>query len=137
MYTIENTIEIAAPASSILAALTTEAGLRGWFTESATFDGKHATFTFARPEITRVVSFAVERCDARGIVLRCTAEQNNPEWRDTTLAMSVEGNHVRLVHSGYPAKDECYERCVQGWAYFMPSLKSYVETGRGTPFPAA
>ena len=137
MYTIENTIEIAAPASKILAALTTEAGLRGWFAESATFDGTHATFTFARPEITRSVSFSVDRCDARGIVMSCTAEHNNPEWRGTTLAMSVESNRVRLVHAGYPAKDECYERCVQGWAYFMPSLKAYVETGRGTPFPAA
>ncbi len=137
MYTIENTIEIAAPADRILAALTTEAGLRGWFTETATFDGSRATFTFARPEITRTVTFRVDRCDARGIAMTCTAEHNNPEWRDTELAISLEGNRVRLVHAGYRDKDENYERCVKGWAYFMPSLKSYVETGRGTPFPAA
>ncbi len=137
MHTIENTIEIAAPTHRILEALTTEAGLRGWFTESAAFDGSQATFTFVRPDITRTSTFRVDRCDARGIVMTCTAEQNNPEWRGTQLAISVEGSRVRLVHSGYAAKDECYERCVKGWAYFMPSLKSYVETGRGTPFPAA
>jgi hypothetical protein len=136
MHTIENTIEITAPTHRIVEALTTQAGLRGWFAETAVFDGTHARFTFARPEITRTVSFRVDRCDERGVVMTCTAEENNPEWRGTKLAISVEGNRVRLVHSGYPAKDECYERCVQGWAYFMPSLKSYLETGRGTPFPA-
>jgi uncharacterized protein YndB with AHSA1/START domain len=137
MHTIENTIEIAAPSHRIVEALTTQAGYRGWFTETATFDGTHATFTFARPEITRVVMFRVDHSDARGVAMTCTSEQNNPEWRGTKLAITVEGSRVRLVHSGYPEKDECYERCVQGWAYFLPSLKSYVETGRGTPYPAA
>jgi uncharacterized protein YndB with AHSA1/START domain len=137
MHTIENTIEIAAPTHRIVEALTTEAGYRGWFTERATFDGRHATFSFARPDGTRTMTFRVDRSDAGGVAMTCTAEENNPAWRGTHLAITVEGGRVRLVHSGYPAKDEYYAQCVQGWAYFLPSLKRYVETGRGTPFPAA
>jgi uncharacterized protein YndB with AHSA1/START domain len=137
MHTIENTIEIAAPAHRIVEALTTQAGYRGWFTEAARVEGTCVTFGFPRPELTRTVTFQIDHSDARGIAMTCTAEENNPEWRGTKLAISVEGSRVRLVHSGYPAKDECYERCAQAWPYFLASLKSYVETGRGTPFPAA
>jgi uncharacterized protein YndB with AHSA1/START domain len=136
MYSIDKTIQIDAPIQRIVEALTTEAGYRGWFTQSATFDGAHATFTFPRPEITRKVTFRIDRCDAAGVAMTCTAEENNPAWRGTTLAITVQGEGVRLVHSGYPAKDDYYEQCVAGWEHFLPSLKSYVESGRGTPLPA-
>lgn len=137
MHTILDIIEIAAPTHRIVEALTTQTGLRGWFTETATFDGRQATFTFVRPTITRTVGFRIDRCDARGIAMTCTSERNNPEWLGTALAITVEGTRVRLEHSGYAAKDEYYAQCVQGWAYFLASLKSYVETGCGTPLAAA
>jgi uncharacterized protein YndB with AHSA1/START domain len=136
MHTIENTIEIAAPAARILEALTTQAGYRGWFTETAIFDGTQVTFSFARPEVTRTQTFRVDHSDARGIAMTCTSQQNSPDWLGTRLAISVEGNRVRLVHAGYPEKNEYYEQCTQGWAYFLASLKGYVETGRGTPWPS-
>jgi hypothetical protein len=137
MYSIEKTIQIAAPTHRIVEALTTQAGYRGWFTQSATFDGTHATFAFVRPEITRKVTFRVDRSDGAGVAMTCTSEENNPAWRGTKLAITVQGDRVQLVHSGYAAKDDYYEQCVQGWEYFLPSLKSYVETGRGTPWSAA
>jgi uncharacterized protein YndB with AHSA1/START domain len=137
MYTIENTIEIAAPAHRIIEALTTEAGYRGWWTDEATYDGKAARFPFRNRDGARIVTFRVDQADARGVVMTCTAQEDNPDWLGTKLAISVEGGHVRLVHSGYPAKNETYERCVQGWAYFVTSLKSYVETGAGTPYKNA
>lgn len=137
MYTIENTIETSAPASQILAALTTEAGYRGWWTETATFDGRVATFTFAKPTGTRKMTFVVDRSDARGIVMTCTAAENNPDWLGTKLAISVEGGRVRLVHAGYPEKNENFEQCVRGWDYFMKSLDAYLATGRGTPYALA
>lgn len=137
MYTIEHTIETTAPASDILRALTTEAGYRAWWTQTATFDGRHATFTFAKPTCTRKMTFLVDRSDARGIAMTCTASENNPDWLGTKLAISLEGGRVRLVHAGYPEKNENFDQCVQGWSYFMASLKSYLETGRGTPYVLA
>jgi uncharacterized protein YndB with AHSA1/START domain len=134
MHTIENTIEVSAPAAKIIAAVTTEAGFRGWWSDAATYDGKTAVFPFKKPGNTMIATFEVDRADDRGVVLTCTAEDNNPDWLGTKLAISVEGGHVRLVHSGYATKNECYDQCTKGWAYFLASLKSYLETGRGTPF---
>jgi uncharacterized protein YndB with AHSA1/START domain len=130
---IDTTIEIAAPPSKILEALTTEAGYRAWLTETATYDDTHAAFPFERADGTRLVRFRIDHKDAHGIAMTCVAEQANPDWFGTELAFSIEGNRVRVVHSGYRTRNETYEQSIAGWTYFLGSLKSYVETGRGTP----
>src|ERR1700759_4274874 len=105
--TIEATIEVAASAPAILAALTTEAGFRGWFTDGATCDGTHAAFPFKRADGLRLVMFRIDHQDARGIAMTCTAVRDNPDWLGTKLALSVEDNRVRVVHAGYPEDNEC------------------------------
>lgn len=141
MFTIDKTIDISAPIAAVLTAVTTQAGYRAWFAEDSDFDGKHATFRFARPTETRTVTLRVERCDASGIVLTCVAHENNPDWRGTILAITLgeapTGTRVRLVHSGYPAKNEVYDRCDEAWQYFLESLARYVTTGTGEPYPKA
>jgi len=141
MFTITSTIDIAAPLTRVLTAITTEAGYRAWWAEDTDFDGHQATFRFSRPEETRSVTFRVDRCDAVGILMTCTAQEHNPEWLGTTLALELgampTGTQVRLTHAGYPAKNEVYERCLEAWPYFMRSLASYMMTGTGEPYPKA
>jgi uncharacterized protein YndB with AHSA1/START domain len=141
MFTIDTTIDIAAPLARVRTAITTEAGFRAWFAADADFDGKHATFRFARPTESRSVTLEVERCDGTGIVMRCVAHENNPDWVGTTLAIELgetpTGTRVHLVHSGYPAKNEVYERCSEAWQYFLRSLASYMMTGTGEPYAKA
>ncbi len=37
---------------------------------------------------------------------------------------------------GQAKKDGCYNVCNEGWKYFLgTSLKSYLETGKGMPYP--
>ena len=141
MFTIDSTIDIAAPRAFVGIALTTEAGYRAWFAEDADFDGQRATFRFAQPNETRSVTFRVDRCDAGRIVMTCTAHENNADWLGTTLAIELgetpTGTRVHLCHAGYPAKNEVYERCSEAWPYFLRSLASYLETGAGQPYPKA
>ena len=141
MFTINSTIDIAAPLASVHTAITTEAGYRAWWAQDTDFDGHKATFRFARPDETRSVAFRVDRCDERGIVMTCTAHENNPDWLGTTLTIEVgegtAGTQVRLAHEGYPAKNEVYERCRDAWPYFLRSLASYMMTGAGEPYPRA
>jgi uncharacterized protein YndB with AHSA1/START domain len=141
MFIIDNTIEIAAPLAPVRTAISTEAGYRAWFAEDADFDGKQATFRFPQPSETRSVTLRMDRCDERGIVLACVAHENNPDWVGTTLAIELgetsTGTRVHLVHSGYPAKNEVYERCIVAWDYFMQSLASYIMTGTGQPYRKA
>jgi len=141
MFTIDSTIDIAAPLASVRTAITTEAGYRAWFAQDADFDGTQATFRFATPSETRSVTLRVDRCDGSGIVMTCIAHENNPDWRGTTLAIELgetpTATRVHLTHSGYPAKNEVYERCSDAWPYFLRSLASYMMTGTGQPYPKA
>lgn len=141
MYTIDGTIDIASPLARIRTAITTEAGFRAWLAQDADFDGKRATFRFAQPAELRSVTFEVDRCDGSGIVMTCTGHENNADWLGTTLAIELgevpTGTRVHLAHSGYPAKNEVYERCLGAWPHFLRSLASYMTTGAGEPFPKA
>jgi uncharacterized protein YndB with AHSA1/START domain len=141
MFTIDRTIDITAPLARVRTAVTTEAGYRAWFAEDADFDGQQATFRFAQPNETRSVTFRIDRCDGGGIVMTCTAHENNPEWLGTTLAIELgetpTGTRVHLSHAGYPAKNEVYERCSEAWPYFLRSLTSHLVTGTGQPYPKA
>jgi uncharacterized protein YndB with AHSA1/START domain len=141
MFTIDTTIDIATPLAKVRTAITTEAGYRAWFAQDADFDGQQATFRFAQPTETRVVTFRVDRRDAKAIVMTCIAHENNAEWLGTTLAIELgetpTGTRVHLAHSGYPAKNEVYERCSDAWPYFLRSLAAYTTTGIGQPYPKA
>ena len=141
MFTIDTTIDITAPLARVRTAISTEAGFRAWFAQDADFDSKQATFRFSQPTQTRAVTLRVERCDASGIEMTCIAHENNPDWVGTTLAIALAeteaGTRVHLVHSGYPAKNEVYERCSDAWGYFLRSLASYMMTGTGEPYPKA
>jgi uncharacterized protein YndB with AHSA1/START domain len=141
MFTIDTTIQIATPLTHVLDAITTESGYRAWFAEDAYFDGKQATFTFSTPTERRSVTLQVDRCDASGIVMTCVAHENNTDWLGTTLAIELDetpdGTRVHLIHSGYPARNEVYERCCEAWPYFLRSLARYMTTGTGEPYPKA
>ncbi len=141
MFTIDSTIDIAAPLARVRTAITTESGYRAWFAQDADFDGTRATFRFSRPSEPRSVTLQVDRCDGSAIVMTCIAHENNPDWLGTTLAIELgetpTGTRLRLVHSGYPAKNEVYERCSEAWPHFLRSLASYMMTGTGEPYPKA
>jgi uncharacterized protein YndB with AHSA1/START domain len=141
MFTIDSTTNIAAPLASVRTAITTEAGYRAWWAQDADFDGRQGTFRFSRPEETRSVTFRVDRFDGSGIVMRCIGQENNPDWLGTTLTIDLgetaTGTRVHLAHSGYPAKNEVFERCSEAWPYFLRSLASYMTTGNGEPYPKA
>jgi len=141
MFTIDRKIFVAVPLAAARSAVTTEGGYRAWFAQDTDLDGEIATFRFARPEETRTVILRLEHRDEHGIVMTCIGHENNPDWLGTKLAIQLSetpaGTQVHLVHSGYPTKNEVYERCVDAWQYFLESLASYLTTGTGRPYPKA
>lgn len=141
MFTIDQTIEIAAPITRARTAISTESGFRAWFAQDADFDGRQAVFRFSQPTETRSVTLRVDHCDETGIAMTCVGHENNPDWLGTKLVIELcettTGTRVRLIHSGYPAKNEVYERCNEAWPYFLRSLTQYLQTGAGEPYPRA
>jgi uncharacterized protein YndB with AHSA1/START domain len=139
MHTINNTIQINATPSTVQKALTTHEGMVGWWTTDCecNAEAREATFRFRVDSGTKSVTFKMLSADETGVVMECIRATNNMDWLGTKLSFQLVaasgGTRVELTHAGYPAKNELYDNCVKGWAYFLGSLKSYVETGKGTP----
>ena len=141
---IATQLEIAATPAVVAKALTTTEGHRAWWVPTAkvgTKLGELASFRFDKKDgMHMAVTFRIDRQDEHGIEWTCVAEENNPDWIGTRLAIRLAGSgggtHVELLHAGFREKTKVYEMCIGGWQYFMQSLKTYAETGRGTPHGA-
>jgi uncharacterized protein YndB with AHSA1/START domain len=63
--------------------------------------------------------------------------QGPPHWAGTSVTWYLEplqsGTKVVFTHEGFAKIDEAYEQTRWNWRYFLDSLKSYLETGKGTP----
>ncbi|HEX6554970.1 MAG TPA: SRPBCC domain-containing protein, partial [Ktedonobacteraceae bacterium] len=59
------------------------------------------------------------------------------QWTGTSVTWQFTPHHngTMLVfrHEEFAKKDEVYEQTRGNWNYFLASLKSYLETGQGTP----
>jgi uncharacterized protein YndB with AHSA1/START domain len=133
----QSQMTLAAAPEVVFEALTTTAGLAGWWTP-VTGDGLaggELTFSFG-PE-----SQAVMRVDAAepGVGIRWTNLACHVEdWVGTTVHFGIEatpggGTELRFRHVGLTPRLECYSDCKSGWDHFIPSLRAYVETGTGNP----
>ena len=139
MYKIEDSILATSTPAAVLAALTTNDGLRGWWTTEVDSDcAKHtATFRFGKQAGGESAhTFHLDAADERRVAMSCT-ESTNGDWLGTTLEFRIVADgtatRIELVHDGYAAKNELYDMCTKGWAFFLGSLKSYLETGKGEP----
>jgi len=138
MDSIELSIEIPVTPATLRPALTTPDGFRAWLAIDTTVDaGGRYTFAFG----PRVVTFTLDRADDRGIAMTCVGEHDNPDWLGTRLDVRLTAipdarTRVDLVHAGYPSRNECYQRCIGAWEYFLSSLALYATTGQGRPFDA-
>lgn len=58
-------------------------------------------------------------------------------WEGTEIAFSLEQSGERVIvrfdHRGWDNVTDHFRDCAFNWAYFLQSLKLYVETGTGTP----
>ena len=59
------------------------------------------------------------------------------QWSGTSVTWQLEpvhnGTWLVFTHDGFVKKDETFEQTRGNWNYFLASLKSYLETGKGTP----
>ena len=142
---------IAAPPADVFAALTTQAGLRNWWTRTCDVGGgvgARATFRFGKTY--KIMEILVARPDSE-IRWRCVDSQihapgllqRTDEWKDTEIRFQLtpkpSGTLLQLDHIGLTPQIECYDLCTQGWRQFLGSLRAYLETGQGSPYtePAA
>ena len=79
--------------------------------------------------------------DHRQVCWRCERSNmlDTTAWEGTVMRFDLlstsDGTRLDFVQSGY-RDSPCFEVCAQGWQFFLgSSLKRYVETGQGVPYP--
>ena len=135
---IERAIE-AAP-ERVFNALTQSDGIGHWWTNDLNIKpevGSLAEFRFGEWGEFRL-RFEIAELDRERI--RWVASPGGPpQWAGTSVTWRLtplqNGTQVSFTHEGFaPQVDEAYLAPVRGnWDYFLDSLKSYLETGKGTP----
>ena len=111
MATIYHQVGIKAPINDVYNAIATTEGVTGWWTK-----------TSGNPETGGDLEFSFDG-----------------EWLGTRICFDlVEQEHqviVNFQHTDWKAATEMLAHCSTKWAVFLLSLKEYLETGTGQPFP--
>jgi uncharacterized protein YndB with AHSA1/START domain len=137
---IRHRVVISAPLGSVYEAVATTEGVSEWWTRDSvrgeSSEGSTLQFFFGRPEPAAVME--VTRLDPDGQV-NWTCVEGADEWVGTTLAFDLthqgDDTVVLFTHADWREPSEFMAHCSARWAYFLLSLKSYLEIGKGTPFP--
>jgi hypothetical protein len=83
-----------------------------------------------------VLQFEVAELDA-GEKVHWISRQGPPQWAGTSVTWQLtpvhNGTKLVFTQDGFAQVDEVYEQTRGNWEYFLDSLKSYLETGKGTP----
>lgn len=139
MAEINHLVGIRAPIGRIYTALSTTEGLSRWWTVdvrgSASVGG---TIQFRFAEQGGPDMLVTELTPSSSVKWKCTAHTEK-EWLGTEVgfALREEGGQtlLRFRHSGWKEASDFLAFCSTKWAIFLLSLKEYLETGAGRPFP--
>lgn len=139
MHDILHTLPIQGKPRKIYDALTTQDGLRAWFTR----------FTMAEPTIGNVNRFGFAgqvqfemRVDelTPGEYVEWTCLTGHPEWENTRLTFRLQPHPdnkkitlLHFAHQGWKTTEGYYANCNYDWAQYLRSLKLHIEQGKGTP----
>ena len=137
MNEIRHQITIRGPQHDVYRALSTIEGLSNWWTRTTSGDctqGGQIDFWFG----DHVSAMRVDRLEAdRIVVWQCT--RSAPDWVGTQLRFELTEMEGRTVvafsHRGWRDVNDFFAHCTTKWAVFLLSLKQYVESGTGAPFP--
>jgi len=62
----------------------------------------------------------------------------DPSWVETTIVFDLENREgstvLRFSHANWREMTDFFAACNYQWGFYMRSLKSYCETGKGQPF---
>jgi uncharacterized protein YndB with AHSA1/START domain len=142
MVDILHRVGIKSSVDKVYTALTTRDGLAGWWTTDTQGDGKAGgTLKFRFTADGREIGgfdMKVLELQPDGRVLWEVVD-GPPEWIGTRVDFELKqaGEYAIVVfkHQGWKEPVEFMHHCSTKWATFLMSLKSLVETGKGSPSP--
>jgi uncharacterized protein YndB with AHSA1/START domain len=139
MPDILHEVTIEGSPDKIYQALTEKAGLAAWWTTRTIAAkpevGSVSEFHFSHPA-EFVIKMGISQLEP-GKKVYWNAVQGAPDWQGTRVTWDLEsvdnGTKVLLGHRDYASYGGSFASVSYNWAWFLTSLKQYIETGVGTP----
>jgi uncharacterized protein YndB with AHSA1/START domain len=137
MPDILHRLKVHAAPERVYRALTTADGIRNWWTRDAALDetsGGTGEFGFYSRRF--VAKVTIDRLVPPAQVAWRVA---NAAWGGDRIEFDLRGEGgdtvLSFAHRGFKEADQRFASAATRWAYYLFSLKQYLETGRGTPNP--
>lgn len=136
MATIYHQVGIKASLNDVYKAIATTEGVTGWWTDTSgdAESGGKLVFSFGEHRVHATVTG-----NTPDKYIEWTVGGDAGEWLDTRICFELEEIEdqvmVNFHHTDWKAETPFLAHCSTKWAVFMLSLKDYLETGTGKPFP--
>lgn len=137
-YSIKHYIEINTSKEELFKAITSREGIQAWWTECPIYDceiGGKAHFIFKGNGYHNIMRISQLE---ENVILEWTVEQGDKQWIDTTILFELiekENNiHLRFSHNLWQEQTDFFGHCNFHWGKYLMSLKTLLETGKGTPY---
>jgi hypothetical protein len=134
-YHVLMQFDIDADPETVRKALTTQDGIRAWWTTHTDLDDGRLETSF--PDTTQPFEFTVRNGDDR---IEWVTGGFPPWWANTTIRFDVgprpDGPGTRLLfsHRDYEPDNPVIPIITPAWAQILLRLKGYAETGQRQPF---
>jgi uncharacterized protein YndB with AHSA1/START domain len=134
-YHVLMQFDIDADPEKVRQALTSEKGIRAWWTSHADLDDGRLETSF--PDTTQPFEFTVRNGGER---IEWVTGRFPPWWANTTIRFDVgprpDGPGTRLLfsHRDYEPDNPVIPIITPAWAQILLRLKAYAETGERQPF---
>jgi hypothetical protein len=136
MATIHHQVGIKAPLSDVYRTIATTQGVTGWWTATSgdPDTGGELEFSFdghiVKVEVTANIADKY---------VEWTVIGDAGEWLDTRICFELEELEDQVMvdfqHADWKAETRFFAHCSTKWGVFMLSLKDYLETATGKPYP--
>jgi uncharacterized protein YndB with AHSA1/START domain len=132
-------VDTSAAREGVVAALTTEAGINGWWTDRARVPIEvGATLEFTFPGMPQPFEMELaERSDSR---VGWVSKTFPPPWAGTRVIWSLgdnpdgPGTRIDMRHAGWEPGNPVIGMVTVGWGQILGHLKGYLEGGKPQPF---
>lgn len=139
MATIKHLVTINAPIDKVYHAVSTQQGVRDWWTAGAHIEEKvGGTLEFTFGESNYYNKMRMEAMKQSNYIEWLVVE-SDPEWLNTRIKFEMEEpepgkTQLRFMHEGWADTTDFYGQCSYHWGHYMSSIKKLCETGEGMPY---
>jgi uncharacterized protein YndB with AHSA1/START domain len=141
MVAIKHLLKIEVKPLLVYEALTMANGIRNWWTDNADLDGEVGGEGIFRFQYDTTVETKIKIISLQEPVLVSwlVLASFRPEQNGTIISFELRANGkatlLHFIQEGYTKADDTYALMNTGWAYYLVSLKRYLEKGKGQPSP--